>query len=45
MLLAERFGRDDQARAVLQDAMDRCDDEALRAKLEAALKAVTIQPA
>ncbi|KGU54568.1 membrane protein [Xanthomonas phaseoli pv. phaseoli] len=45
LLLAERFGRDDQARAVLQDAMDRCDDEALRAKLEAALKAVTIQPA
>ncbi|ASY84102.1 hypothetical protein CAI18_15825 [Xanthomonas citri pv. punicae] len=45
VLLAERFGRDDQARAVLQDAMDRCDDEALRAKLDAALKAVTIQPA
>lgn len=45
LLLAERFGRDDQARAVLQNALDQCDNDALRAKLEAALKAVAIQPA
>ncbi|MGN5566940.1 hypothetical protein GS645_22175 [Xanthomonas hortorum pv. gardneri] len=45
LLLAERFGRDDQARAVLQIALSQCDNEALRAKLQAALKAVAIQPA
>ncbi|MBB4130150.1 MULTISPECIES: hypothetical protein [unclassified Xanthomonas] len=45
LLLAERFGRDDQARAVLHNALDRCDDAAQRTKLEAALKAVAIQPA
>ncbi|AEL07764.1 DUF4013 domain-containing protein [Xanthomonas campestris pv. raphani] len=45
LLLAERFGRDDDARMVLQNALDHCDDEAQRAKLAAALKAVAIQPA
>ncbi|PPT71689.1 hypothetical protein XarbCFBP8150_09185 [Xanthomonas arboricola] len=42
LLLGERFGRDEQARAVLQNALAQCDDDALRAKLEAALKAVAI---
>lgn len=45
LLLAERFGRDDDARMVLQNALDHCDDEAQHAKLAAALKAVAIQPA
>ncbi|MFS8374427.1 hypothetical protein EIQ27_14510 [Xanthomonas campestris pv. armoraciae] len=45
LLLAERFGRDDDARMVLQNALDHCDDDAQRAKLAAALKAVAIQPA
>ncbi|WP_192884246.1 DUF4013 domain-containing protein [Xanthomonas campestris] len=45
LLLAERFARDDDARMVLQNALDHCDDEAQRAKLAAALKAVAIQPA
>ncbi|MET0288274.1 MAG: hypothetical protein ABW178_01455 [Pseudoxanthomonas sp.] len=41
LLLAERFGRDDEARALLTDALARCDDAAQRQKLEAALRAVT----
>ncbi|PPU35370.1 MULTISPECIES: DUF4013 domain-containing protein [unclassified Xanthomonas] len=45
LMLAERFGRDDQARALLQHATERCDDAAQRAKLDAALRAVVIQPA
>ncbi|WP_372381874.1 hypothetical protein ACCQ12_12680 [Xanthomonas sp. NCPPB 1068] len=45
LMLAERFGRDDQARALLQHATARCDDAAQRAKLDAALRAVAIQPA
>ncbi|WP_434988411.1 hypothetical protein [Xanthomonas melonis] len=45
LMLAERFGRDEQARAVLQQALEQCDDDARRAKLETALRAVTIQPA
>ncbi|MEB1550478.1 hypothetical protein VDQ94_16545 [Xanthomonas campestris pv. campestris] len=45
LLLAERFGRDEDARMVLQNALDHCDDDAQRAKLAAALKAVAIQPA
>ncbi|MFO3705988.1 hypothetical protein ACI6Q5_13670 [Xanthomonas codiaei] len=45
LMLAERFGRDEQARAVLQQALEQCDDDAQRAKLEAALRAVAIQPA
>ncbi|EKU25625.1 hypothetical protein [Xanthomonas graminis] len=45
LLLAERFGDDAQARALLQDALARCEDEAQRGKLQAALKALTIAPA
>ncbi|MCC4604157.1 hypothetical protein [Xanthomonas campestris] len=45
LMLAERFGRDEQARAVLQQALEQCDDAAQRTKLEAALRAVAIQPA
>ncbi|MBB4592255.1 DUF4013 domain-containing protein [Xanthomonas cannabis] len=45
LMLAERFGRDDQARALLQHATERCDDAAQRAKMDAALRAVAIQPA
>lgn len=45
LMLAERLGRDDQARALLQHATERCDDAAQRAKLDAALRAVAIQPA
>ncbi|MCC4611982.1 hypothetical protein LL963_07730 [Xanthomonas campestris pv. esculenti] len=45
LMLAERFGRDEQARALLQHATERCDDAAQRAKLDAALRAVAIQPA
>ena len=40
LLLAERFGDDAQARALLQDALARCADEAQRGKLQAALKAL-----
>ncbi|MDL5364443.1 hypothetical protein QSH18_02385 [Xanthomonas sp. NCPPB 2654] len=45
LLLAERYGDDAQARALLQDALAHCQDDAQRSKLEAALKAVTIAPA
>ncbi|OAX57191.1 DUF4013 domain-containing protein [Xanthomonas graminis] len=45
LLLAERCGDDAQARALLQDALARCEDEAQRGKLQAALKALTIAPA
>ncbi|MEA9605131.1 hypothetical protein QY702_01410 [Xanthomonas campestris pv. plantaginis] len=45
LLLAERFGRDVDARMVLQNALDHCDDDVQRTKLAAALKAVAIQPA
>ena len=45
LLLAERFGDDAQARALLQDALARCEDELQRGKLEAALKALSIAPA
>ncbi|RXR05173.1 hypothetical protein [Pseudoxanthomonas composti] len=41
LLLAERFGRDDQARALLTVALERCEDPAQRPKLEAALRAVS----
>ncbi|MCC4632338.1 MULTISPECIES: hypothetical protein [Xanthomonas] len=44
LMLAERFGRDEQARAILQNASAHCDDAAQRAKLDAALRAVAIQP-
>lgn len=40
MLLAERFGRDDEARALLQQALAASQDEEQRRKIEAALKAV-----
>jgi hypothetical protein len=40
MLLAERFGRDDEARALLQQALAISDDEEQRRKLQAALKAL-----
>ncbi|WP_161963913.1 DUF4013 domain-containing protein [Xanthomonas arboricola] len=45
LMLAERFGRDEQARVILQSALEHCDDAAQRAKLDAALRAVAIQPA
>ncbi|MCL1501161.1 DUF4013 domain-containing protein [Xanthomonas nasturtii] len=45
LMLAERFGRDAQARAILQNAAEHCDDAAQRTKLDAALRAVAIQPA
>lgn len=38
LLLVDRFGRDDEARALLQEALTRCEDDTLRGKLEAALK-------
>ncbi|MBO9830030.1 hypothetical protein J7373_17400 [Xanthomonas sp. A2111] len=44
LLLAERFGEDAQARDLLEDALNRCDDEMQRSKLQAALRAVTIAP-
>ena len=40
LLLAERFGRDDEARQLLADALQRCDDGQLRDKLLAAQKAL-----
>lgn len=45
LLLAERFGRDDEARQLLEQALTRCEDESQRRKLEAALKALAISPA
>lgn len=40
MLLAERFSRDDEARSLLQQALDATEDDDLRRKLQAALKAL-----
>lgn len=40
MLLAERFGRDGEARALLQQALAISDDEEQRRRLQAALKAL-----
>jgi len=40
LLLAERFGRDDDARAVLQDALAACEEGEPRRRLEAALSAL-----
>ncbi|WP_022973918.1 hypothetical protein [Xanthomonas maliensis] len=45
LLLAERFGRDAQARNVLAAALPACEDPDQRSKLDAALKALTIRPA
>lgn len=38
LLLVDRFGRDAEARVLLEQARERCDDPALREKIEAALK-------
>jgi len=40
LLLAERYNRDDDARALLRGALARCDDEEQRRRLEAALGAL-----
>jgi len=42
LLLAERFGRDDEARQLLEQALTRCEDEEQRGKLETALKALAV---
>lgn len=42
LLLVERTGRDDEARDLLERALERCEDEALQAKIEAALKALQV---
>ncbi|WP_454830274.1 tetratricopeptide repeat protein [Pseudoxanthomonas wuyuanensis] len=44
LLLAERFGRDDEARQLLEQALARCEDEEQRGKLETALKALAVAP-
>lgn len=41
MLLAERFGRDDDARALLRQGLAASEDEEQRRKLQAALKALS----
>ncbi|MBT2748786.1 MULTISPECIES: DUF4013 domain-containing protein [unclassified Lysobacter] len=38
LLLVDRFGRDDEARALLEQALTRCEDATLSEKLQAALK-------
>lgn len=43
MLLAERSGRDDEARALLQQALQSCDNQIMRQKLQATLAALTPQ--
>jgi hypothetical protein len=43
LLLSERFGRDDEARALLQQARGQCQDAELKDKIDAALK--PLQPA
>jgi len=40
LLLAERYSRDDEARALLRDALARCEDDEQRRRLEAALSAL-----
>ncbi len=45
LLLAERYSRDDDARALLEDALSRCDDPEQRRKLEAAQRALSTHPA
>lgn len=40
LLLVERMGSDDEARALLEQASGRCEDPALQEKIEAALKAL-----
>jgi hypothetical protein len=41
LLLAERYSRDDEARALLEDALGRCEDPEQRRKLEAAQRALS----
>ena len=40
LVAAERLGRDDEARALLEQALERCDDDTLRPKIEGTLKAL-----
>lgn len=44
LLLAERFGREDDARQLLEQALARCEDGDQRGKLEKALKALALEP-
>jgi len=45
LLLAERYNRDEEARSLLRQALDRCEDEEQRRRLEAALAALAPQAA
>ncbi len=45
LLLAERFGRDADARQLLEQALQQCEDEEQQSKLQAALKALAMAPA
>ncbi|WP_144899642.1 DUF4013 domain-containing protein [Luteimonas cucumeris] len=45
LLLVDRFGRDDEARELLEQALSRCEDPTLQEKLEAALKPLRVTPA
>lgn len=38
LLLVDRFGRDDEARELLEQALTRCEDPSLQERLEAAIK-------
>ena len=40
LLLAERYNRDDEARALLRDALARCEDDEQRRRVEAAMAAL-----
>ena len=42
LLLVERSGRDDDARALLQQSLERCEDPGLQSKIEAAMKALPV---
>lgn len=41
LLLAERYGRDDEARALLETALISCENEEVRRRLQTALAAIT----
>ncbi len=41
LLLAERYGRDDEARALLEAALISCENEEVRGRLQTALAAIT----
>lgn len=45
LLLAERYSRDDDARTLLEDALNHCEDPEQRRKLEAAQRALSSSPA